>query len=334
VTSDAAARSVLDQFALGGRVVRLEFLSNHGGFSGARLWRSTAGGTDFCLRAWPTGTPRGLLRLLHPLMASALRQGLNFVPAVCRTTANSTWVEHQGRVWELTSWVPGRADFHARPTPGRLRSACTALARLHEVWRHALGERSPAPGPCPAVARRLRAVEEWRLLLRSGWRPRFGTAERAALNPVAERAWGLLPAAVELLPPLLEPWCGCALPLQPCLCDIWHDHLLYEEDTLTGLVDYGAVKTDQVAVDLARMLGSLVGDDRGQWEVGLKAYREVRPLTPKEEALADVLDRSGTVLGAANWLRWVYYDDRRFDDLWLAAERLAVLVERIPSPQR
>jgi Ser/Thr protein kinase RdoA (MazF antagonist) len=179
------------------------------------------------------------------------------------------------------------------------------------------------------VARRLRAVEEWRLLLRSGWRPRFGTAERAVLNPVAERAWDLLPTAVEQLPALLEPWRSRTLPLQPCLCDVWHDHLLYEEDILTGLVDYGAMKTDHVAVDLARMLGSLVGDDRGQWELGLQAYREVRPLTGEEEVLAGVLDRSGVILGAANWLRWVYSDDRRFDDLWLVAGRLAALVERI-----
>lgn len=329
MTSDASARSVLDQFALGGRVVRLEFLSNHGGFSGARLRRCTAGGTDYCLRAWPAGTPRGLLRFLHPLMASALHQGLNFVPTVHRTTAGSTWVEHQGRLWELTAWVPGRADFHSRPTPGRLWSACTALARLHDVWRHATDERSPPPGLCPAVARRLRTVEEWRLLLCSGWRPRFGMAETAVLNPVAERAWGLLPAAVERLPALLEPWCGRTLPLQPCLCDVWHDHLLYEGDILTGLVDYGAVKTDHVAVDLARMLGSLVGDDREQWGLGLKAYREVRPLTAEEEALAVVLDHSGLVLGTANWLRWVYHDGRRFDDLALAARRLAVLVERM-----
>ena len=77
------------------------------------------------------------------------------------------------------------------------------------------------------------------------------------------------------------------------------------------------------------MLGSLVGDDQGGWQVGLKAYREVRPLSGEEEAQATVLDRTGTVLGAANWLRWLYHDGRSFDDPAAVARRLAVLVERM-----
>lgn len=329
MTADESAGYVLDHFALGGRVGRLEFLGNRGGFSGARLWRCEAGPAAYCLRAWPSGTSPHLLGVLHPLMTSALRRGLDFVPEVYRTTAGPTWLEHQGRLWELTRWLSGRADFRARPTPARLRGACVALARLHEAWRQTGGDQLSPSGACPAVERRLRVLEEWRRLLHSGWRPHFRAAATAALDPVAERAWGLLPPAVEQLPALLEPWRGRRWPLQPCLCDVWHDHLLYEGDTLTGLVDYGAVKTDHVAVDLARMLGSLVGADAGQWEAGLRAYREVRPLTAEEEALAAVLDRSGVVLGAANWLRWVYHDGRRFDDLALAAKRLAALVERI-----
>jgi len=324
VTSDEAARRVLGRFAVEASPARLEFLGNGGGFSGAWLWRCTAEPATYCLRAWPPGTAPHLLASLHPLMNGAVRRGLDFVPAVYATRAGSTWLEGEGRLWELTRWLPGRADFHAQPTAGKLHSACTALARLHAVWRS-----DTAPGPCPAVIRRLRVIDEWRQLLRSGWRPHFAGAESAVLDAVAERAWRLLPAAVERLPALLGPWRERALPLQFCLCDVWHDHLLYEGETLTGMVDYGAVKWDHVAVDLARLLGSLIGDDCGQWETGLRAYREVRPLSAEEEALAAVLDRSGIVLGAVNWLRWLYRDGRRFEDLGRVAQRLAVLVERI-----
>jgi len=89
------------------------------------------------------------------------------------------------------------------------------------------------------------------------------------------------------------------------------------------------VKVDHIAVDLARMLGSLVGDDRDRWDAGLRAYRQVRSLSGEEEALAIVLDRTGTLLGAANWLRWVYHDGRFFEDREGVARRLAVLVERM-----
>jgi Ser/Thr protein kinase RdoA (MazF antagonist) len=117
--------------------------------------------------------------------------------------------------------------------------------------------------------------------------------------------------------------------LQPCLCDLWHDHLLFDGDRLTGIVDYGAVKVDHVAVDLARLLGSLVGDDADRWEEGFRAYRAVRPLSPDEERLAGVLDRAGTLLGAANWLRWLFHEGRTFDDLEAVANRLRSLMERI-----
>jgi homoserine kinase type II len=219
--------------------------------------------------------------------------------------------------------MPGRADFLANPTPARLHDACSALARLHAAWARSRPER----GPCPALERRLRAAHRWQELVGSGWRPRYRGA--SPIDAWAERAWRLLVPWARRVSQLLEPWRQRLLPLQPCLCDVWHDHLLYEGDRLTGLVDYGAVKGDHVAVDLARLLGSLVGDDRARWALALRAYREVHPLSDEEEALAGVLDWTGTVIGASNWLRWVYHDGRRFENLAAAAQRLAVLVERM-----
>jgi len=114
-----------------------------------------------------------------------------------------------------------------------------------------------------------------------------------------------------------------------CLSDVWHDHLLFEGEQLTGLIDYGEIKLDHRAVDLARMLGSLVSDNDDRWEEGLQAYRTVLPLTERDAALSRVLDRTGVVLGASNWLRWLYYDRRQFDNLDAVARRLTELVERM-----
>ncbi|MBI1914669.1 MAG: phosphotransferase [Planctomycetes bacterium] len=323
---DESARVVLEHFASLHRPQLIEALGNRGGFSGARLWRGEGTLGPSCLRAWPTDGPSPeRLAWLHRLMATARRAGLSFVPDVFPTRSGATWIDHAGRRWELTSWLPGRADFQDGPTPARLRAACTALARLHTAWERVGLEH----GPCPAVARRLLAVQGWQDLVRSGWRPHWSQAGANPVDPWAERAWRLLSAWSDGIPRLLEPWRQHLLPLQPCLCDIWHDHLLFEGDQLTGLVDYGAVKVDHVAVDLARMLGSLVGDDRDRWDAGLRAYRQVRSLSNEEEALAVVLDRTGTLLGAANWLRWIYHDGRTFEDKEGVVRRLAVLVERM-----
>jgi homoserine kinase type II len=323
---DAAASVVLEHFASPHRPHRIEALGNRGGFSGARLWRGEGMLGPSCLRAWPTDGPsRQRLAGLHHLLETAHCAGLPFVPVVFPTRSGATWVDHVGRLWELTSWLPGRADFHEHPTPARLQTACHALARLHTAWQRV----DPERGPCPAVERRLGAVRSWQELVRSGWRPRWSQASKNPVDPWAERAWRLPVAWADAIPALLEPWRQRPWSLHPCLCDVWHDHLLYEGEQLTGLVDYGAVKVDHVAVDLARMLGSLIGDDCVSWDAGLRAYREVRTLSVEEEALAIVLDRTGTLLGAANWLRWVYHDGRPFEDLEGVARRLAVLIERM-----
>jgi Ser/Thr protein kinase RdoA (MazF antagonist) len=94
-------------------------------------------------------------------------------------------------------------------------------------------------------------------------------------------------------------------------------------------LDYGSVKMDHVAVDLARLLGSLVGDDLEMQAVGIEAYRSVRPLSAEDADLVRVLDETGTVLGAANWLRWLYHEGRRYEDLGAVARRLAALVKRM-----
>jgi homoserine kinase type II len=148
---------------------------------------------------------------------------------------------------------------------------------------------------------------------------------------MAERAWRKLPGWLEEVPRCLEPWINFHCFVQPCLRDLWHDHLLFEGDRLTGLVDYGAVKADHVAADLARMLGSLVGNDPEGWECGLRSYRRVRELNDNEERLAHALDRTGAILSLVNWLRWLYHEGRPYENLPAIARRMENLLNRIDS---
>jgi homoserine kinase type II len=149
------------------------------------------------------------------------------------------------------------------------------------------------------------------------------------VRPWAEKAWHLIQSLIPRLPDQLTPWLARIVPVQPCLCDVWHDHVLFEGDKVTGLVDYGSVKIDHVAVDLARLLGSLIGDDQDMQILGLEAYRLVRPLSPEETALVQVLDETGTVLGGVTWLRWLYQENRHYESRDSVARRLASLVGRM-----
>lgn len=321
---ELAARAVLARFPVPARC-ELEALGNHGGFSGARLWRVGSDAGFLCLRAWPVGQPSAdRLAAIHALMHRAAAVGLAFVPALWRSDNGETIVAHGGRLWELTTWMPGRAAFRASPSRVRLEAACVALAQLHGVWQNPPN----VAAVCPAVQRRMQHVQDWLKRAEQGWQvpDRAGTE---SLSPWAARAWQAVRPRLGPLQNKLRPWLEHPRPVQPCLCDIWHDHVLFDGDRVSGIVDYGAVKIDHVAVDLARLLGSLVEDDAELRRAGLTAYRRVRPLSEEEEALIAVLDEATTILGAANWLKWIYIERKSFEHMEHVAARLARLVERM-----
>ncbi|MCS6978375.1 MAG: aminoglycoside phosphotransferase family protein [Gemmatales bacterium] len=231
----------------------VESLGNAGGFSGARLWRVSAEGL-WCLRAWPVeGPTRAELIVIHDLMLQAAAV-LPFVPRLRSVPGGGqTCIFLNGRLWEMTTWQPGQADFHADPTPSKLIAAVEALARLHRVWT----PHRPDYGICPAVLRRMGKLEAWQALPRERMESALGQSD-ADLRPWAEQA---LDAVRRWFVPAWEAltaWSKIAVPLQPCLCDVWHDHILFQGETVTGIVDYGSVRLDNPATDLARLLGSML----------------------------------------------------------------------------
>ena len=275
-------------------------LRQHGGMSGACIWRVTGFCGPLCLRAWPMGTDGGHLAFVHAMMRRAA--GLSFVPKISATHSGTTAAEHRSRLWDLTSWMPGQADFAGRSTTERIQNACAAVATLHAVWQG----NSESSLPCPAVQRRLDHVKAWDLFLAGGWRPPADDG-----NPLSRqlvRAWRVAPPLMINVPRQLAPWTTYAAALQVCHGDPWHNNVLFQADDVSGIVDYGAIGHDHVAADLARLLGSLAGNDDGLYAGGLAAYSKLRPLTEIVEEFVRVLDWTGTVIGAANWLMWLGRD--------------------------
>lgn len=225
-------------------------------------------------------------------MTAARSAGLRFVPAVVPTiTGDSVAVTSDG-VAEVIAWMPGAADFHTSPTPARLTAACTALAELHRVWYSV--ERYAAP--CPAVQRRLNLLADW-----GQFRPAFDRLDpescdllRTAVQWVNERLADSRRS--------LAAWSATPVDVFPCLCDVWHDHVLFTGDRVSGVIDYSSMKVDSPAVDLARLLADLVGPRSERFADGLRAYRDASPPSPVPDELVQVLADTGVVCGVANWV--------------------------------
>jgi Ser/Thr protein kinase RdoA (MazF antagonist) len=89
------------------------------------------------------------------------------------------------------------------------------------------------------------------------------------------------------------------------------------------------MRTDSVATDVARLLGSLVHDDAQGWEAGLSAYQEVRPFSAEERDLVRVFDESAVLLSGLSWIEWVFRDGRCFDSPTIVLGRVDENIDRL-----
>lgn len=290
-------------------------LGGAGGLSGASLWRLDVPGGRLVLRAWPEGTSRARVRQVHDWLAVA--RGLPFVARPIATGTGETFQEAGGRIWEVAPWLPGEPDRQAPPPQARLRSAFAALGSFHR----AIGAQGRW-GASPNLVARLEELEGWIV---------GGFAELASVvagdphDPLRATAARWLDLARTLAPAVrdeLRRDVGCSVRLQPCLRDVRAEHLLFQGDEVSGLIDYGAAGIDCVATDLARLMQEWRIEAPADRSEALTAYEAVRPLTDAEIRLIASFRRSATLLGGGHWARWGLIEHRTFESPGVVVERL------------
>ena len=273
------------------------------------------------VRGWPTpGLPRRRIEGLHRLLLHVSDCVPVAVPL--EATCGSRLVEWKGRLWQLEPWMPGVADFRDDPSHERLDEAMALLGRFHRRAREFVpaGDMAEWFGssnamPSPAVGERLERLAGWE----RGWNELVARARRAVSGWEGKqehgqgRAQGGWFEVIEEIDRLFcrgSGWVGSQLRMlestmfrcQPCLRDVWHDHLLWTGGEVTGLIDPGSARIDNVAIDVARLLGSLVSDNEAGWDRGLGAYERAEGLSLEETGLVTVLDQSGVLLAGAVWV--------------------------------
>jgi Ser/Thr protein kinase RdoA (MazF antagonist) len=117
--------------------------------------------------------------------------------------------------------------------------------------------------------------------------------------------------------------------LQPAIRDVHHDHVLFTGEEVSGIVDFGSLRIDTPLADIARLVGSLVGDDQEARTSALDAYARLRPLTVQDRQLIELLDESGLVLSGLNWLTWLYIDHCDLGPIEPIVRRLDEILARL-----
>ncbi len=263
------------------------------------------------MRQWPAETTALRVQTIHRVLA-AIPPSLP-VARPLPTRQGDTLLAVDGRLWELNEWLPG-APRRTRPiAEPAIRAALAMLAEIHA----ALLPLDPVPPGLPPSwqERRTRLVnwDEGRHVTPAVQRQvEPSLAGRVRRTLAALERWGPGIRA-ELAQPV-------STHMQWVLRDVWRENLLFEGDRLTGLVDFGAMRIDTPATDIARLLGSLTKEPDA-WQRGLAAYEHVRPLTRQDRSLVSWYYRSGLLLSALSWLDWLVLERRDFADREAALAR-------------
>jgi homoserine kinase type II len=322
---------ILDRYPRDCQSTGVEPLGSAGGLSGAQFWRLATPRGTLGLRRWPIEhpTPDGL-RLIHAVLRHATDHGIDFLPLPIATTEGDTFISHGGHLWELAPWLPGSAGYEQSPSVAKLRAAMQALAHFHlAVADFKVAATQQAAGAAPAVVARLTRLRELQVGGVDSLARAITDSHWPDLAPLARRFVANLPHVVPRAIHQLAPLADEQFALQPCVRDVWHDHLLFDGDRVTGLIDFGAMQIDTVATDVARLLGSLVDDDQVGLHDGLATYAALRPLSDEEVAAVSALDASGTILAGTNWIRWIYVDRRQFENERLVVDRFERNLSRL-----
>ncbi len=321
---------VLRRFPLPAAVQDVEFLGAAGGFSGALFWRMSIHETRWCLRAWAPDHPSPEhLAWIHDVMRHVVGRGCRMIPVPLATESGPSFVSWHARLWELAPWLPGVADYDRDPVLFKLQGAMRLLAEFHVAVSSFPGGETSV-GPAQGLPPRLEFMNQ----LDEGLLAQLWQAVRQSNGPFHADASFILTAYEQFRGDVWQMLTeAVALPVRNhiCLRDVWHDHILFQQGQVSGLVDFGAMNVDCAAADVSRLLGSLVSDDQSGWSQGLVAYEAIRPLTENERTALRAYDASSVLLSGINWLKWLLLENRQFDSLDRVRGRLRAITRRLTA---
>lgn len=329
MTLDEPLRTVLAAYPADLQPQQLEALAGAGGFSGARLWWLDTPRGAACLRRWaPEHPSRDRLEFIQAVLWHVDQEGFKLVPVPYETLTHAGYVSCDGHLWEVAPWMPGCADYHRLPCPTKLKAALAALANFH-----CAAVSFPLPDvdrvKSPGISERCERLHH----LCEGGVGRIAreicTGDWPELAVRGHRLCELFQTTACKVKQSVEHAAHLEVNLQPCIRDVWHDHILYEGSAVSAIIDFGAMRPESVAADIARLLGSMVHDDQVGWHVGLSAYQSVRPLSEAESQLVLAFDRTSVLMSGIQWLEWIYCQGRKFEDREAVISRIDDTTSRL-----
>ena len=303
-------------------------LGDAGGFSGACFWQVQEADLCWGIRRWPLEHPPvSRLKWIHAVLSHSLGPGFPLLPPMRTTPAGESFIQESGFLWECSRWMPGTPALKQDPSPTCIARALEALAMFHlSVEDFLPGQDQQVRSAAPALESRKAFYQSLVQGKQGEIRARLRESDWADLNRRAEMIVERFRESTELLEKRLVSATRCRVKLLPCLRDIWSQHVLFVDQEVSSFIDFGAMRVDSVAADVARLLGSVSVAEEKKWAAGLRAYQGVRRLDDEEQELAVALELANRRMSGMQWLNWILLEGRVFHDREAVIRRLDELL--------
>lgn len=322
----APIHQVLKQFRLP-EIASDKITQLPGGLSGSTVWQVETPWGKFCLKCMPAGFSVQRLKTIH--RAATLRRdaGLTCLAGYCQATSGETFVDHNERLWELQIWAKGE-EPQPPLTDWQKKGMYHAVARFHQVLRdtpHDVSQLAKSEG----VAIRLNMLRTWRDHRQSDLASRLADYG----NPQRRQDLKLLIAGFEkfqsLVEPLLVKVSQQEFLVEHCIGDPRPENFRFENHQVSGLIDLGSMRRDNIALDISRLASEISTNSPVDWPFAWQCIEEIRPLKATEKHLATVLDAANAILTGLKWVQWLLVDGYSFDSEELVDARLRHLCYRL-----
>lgn len=295
------------------------------GMSGAMVFRCRSrSGESYALKKLPIGTKRSRVTEVHRILQIVRSNGCSLVPRIQQCDDQTCWESHD-LLWELHEWLPGTAITSPpfdQPVLDQIQSGAAAIRSFHSAAA-GLGVQQGIP---PAIINRLTRTEQLQRELPEAFSRageisgQMGELVKAAASKLQLNWNAVGPEIVRSL----SPYADQKMEVQFVLRDVHREHILFDGDQASGLVDFDAVRIDTPLTDLARWAGSFTShhntsrnENQLVWNAAMAGFFDHSPFKTglereQQVQLAKHLSWSGSWISLANWLIWVAVERRRF----------------------
>ncbi len=272
------------------------------GWSGANFWKWQAESGYFLLKVWPAEGPEARQHLFRHSQLNNLRKlDLPLGLPVPDQTGRTLRPWNDGLWAEVIPWFEGQPATE-NPLTVQVASVVQVICQLHQRWTETTPSRT---GPSSAVLNRLNqlhGIDLSRLL--SNRQEFLGQGQNLSLESM-EKLWEVCRLAQLLRDTavrLLQPFESEKFRILTVLRDARPDQFLFNQGCLSGVIDFGAVGRDIIAVDLSRLASEWYPEDLAQQDNLVDIYVKNRIVDEREFRLIRPLALSGAILGGLAWL--------------------------------